>query len=693
MLTSSASIALGLAFVALGGINIWLVLESWSGVKTGAGSRMLTLHRIGGYLFIALFCGMAYFMMARLRNGDTSPAGTLHLALAMILAPLLFIKVLIARYYRNQHALLMPIGLTVFVLAFVLIASTTAPHLARLFQPERASINPASDLMQRRCSKCHNLDRVVGARKDAPGWLATVNRMRAMPSADIQESEVQQITAYLVSQSRPPSPGIPPGMEVTRSLVDQRCGRCHNLDRVYRAVQTPDQWRETVTRMVAYAAGSAGALQPGEDRRIIDYLAATQTPEAVSQRKARADLAAASGRSLIAPASASPAGPPPDSRYDVKTVGFLSFVCLAVIVLIVRRPGKPAGTGPPAVVSAPPPSRPFLLQLVQITPQTHDSKTLRFVVPDGQRLDTVPGQFLTFAFLFDGRKEIRCYSICSSPARTAYVEITPKRVEGGCVSVFLNDRAAIGMTVEATGPFGNFCLNPAEEKQILLLAAGSGITPMMAMLRYIDDLCCGTDVTLVYCVRTKQDLIFHRELEELQNRMPNFRYRVLLSQPDPDWTGASGRISPEIIRDAVPGLRSRMVFLCGPPPFMEAARGILMDLDVPPDRIRQETFGGAGAVRKPPGPGTAQTGLNIRFSRSGKTAPIPAGRTLLEVAAENGVAIPSACRQGQCGTCKTRLIAGEVQMSVENGLTADAKAQGWILTCVGRAAGDVTLDA
>src|SRR5215467_5587940 len=216
MLTTPASLVLGFAFILVGGVNVWLVLEAWSRVKaTNASSRMLTLHRIGGYLFIALFCVMTYFMVARLRSvgADTSPTVTLHLALAMVLSPLLFIKVLIARYYKNQLNLLMPIGLTIFVLAFVLVASTAAPYLVRVSKTEEVSIDPAhgpvtidlnqaSDLMQKRCSKCHNLDRVVGARKDAQGWLATVNGMRARPDAGISETDVQTIVSYLASQYR-----------------------------------------------------------------------------------------------------------------------------------------------------------------------------------------------------------------------------------------------------------------------------------------------------------------------------------------------------------------------------------------------------------------------------------------------------------------------------------------------------------
>src|SRR5215813_12950370 len=286
MLTTTASLALGFAFVLVGAINIWLVLEAWSRVKVAnASSRMLALHRIGGYIFIALFCVMTYFMVVRLRRGgaDTSPNVTIHFALAMILSPLLFIKVLIARYYKNQHGLLMPIGLTIFVLAFVLIASTSGPYLARATKIERVSIDPAhtppvtidvnqgSDLMQRRCSKCHNLDRVVGARKDAQGWVATVNRMRMMTGAGISDAEARTIISYLASQNQPRGSETTVKMEVARALVDQRCGRCHSLDRVYKAVETPAQWREIVTRMVGYAAGSTGAFHPGEDQQIIDF--------------------------------------------------------------------------------------------------------------------------------------------------------------------------------------------------------------------------------------------------------------------------------------------------------------------------------------------------------------------------------------------------------------------------------------
>jgi ferredoxin-NADP reductase len=714
MLTTSVSLAMGIAFVLVGGINVWLVLEATARVKAArSSSRMLALHRIGGYLFIALFCVMSWYMLARLRSegADGSATVTLHLALAMLLSPMLFIKVLVARYYKNHHGLLMPIGLAIFILAFVLIASTAGPYLARASKVERVSIDPghlpavaidlnrASELMQRRCSKCHNLDRVVGARKDAQGWLATMARMQKMPGAGITDSDAQTIVSWLVSQNRPGGSDETVRLAVDRAIVDQRCGRCHGLDRVYKTVETSEEWRDTVVRMAGYASGSSGALQPGEDQKIIDYLSATRSPAAMSQQKVGTDAASGAGQSPAAQTPSAGAATSPVQRFDGRTTGFFSLVGLGVTILIVRRPGNTRNS---AALPSPQPKTPtldaprrqngpMLLQLVRVMQQTADSKTLRFAVCGPQKPDALPGQFLTFSFLFRGRKEVRCYSICSSPARSGYVEITAKRVANGCVSVFLNDQAAIGMTVEATGPFGKFFLKP-EDRKIVLVAAGSGITPMMAMLRYIDDYCLDIEATLLYCVRTSQEMMFRQELDDLQMRLKRFRYSALLSQPEPGWPGARGRINRGFIAEHVADMNGRVFFLCGPPPFMDSAASILSGLGVEPERIRTETFGGAGTPPRPAQPGAPDVTCTVEFARSGRRVAIPPGQTILEAAAENGVAIPSGCRQGQCGSCKARLLDGVVHMTTEQGLDAEAKARGLVLTCVGYPDGDVRLD-
>jgi len=126
---------------------------------------------------------------------------------------------------------------------------------------------------------------------------------------------------------------------------------------------------------------------------------------------------------------------------------------------------------------------------------------------------------------------------------------------------------------------------------------------------------------------------------------------------------------------------------------MDATRGILAALGVAPERITQESFGGAPPAGSNPGRSVAQMDATVEFVGSGKTCSLRQGQTLLEVAEENGVNIPFGCRQGQCGTCKTRLLAGNVTMDAEQGLTPDWRSQGYVLTCVGRADGPVKLDA
>src|SRR6202451_778780 len=143
MLNSSTSVWLGIAFVFVGAINVWLVLQASARVRDAkANTRLIASHRIGGYLFIALFCVMVYFMLARRGDvgGGTSPGTMIHLTLAMILSPLLFVKVLIARYYKSYYSLLMPVGLVIFVLSFVLICITSAPTLVHQARMQTVSL-------------------------------------------------------------------------------------------------------------------------------------------------------------------------------------------------------------------------------------------------------------------------------------------------------------------------------------------------------------------------------------------------------------------------------------------------------------------------------------------------------------------------------------------------------------------------
>src|SRR4051812_9691503 len=300
MTSTSISLLLGTLFVLLGALNVWLIFHASRALTTlRMSERLIQAHRLGGYLFIALFCLMSYFMALRTTNlsDELSMRALVHVLVAMSLVPLLFVKVLIARYYKSYYSALTSLGVIIFCLAFLLVALTAGPYLLRATSAKDTSpvaINASSQqidlrdseaLMQKKCSRCHTLDRVIGARKDAKGWSATINRMRALPGSHISEDDATTILNYLVAADSVDSSTLQGELKVGKALVDSHCGRCHQLDRVYRSEFSPKQWQSTVTRMVGYARGTDGFFKPGEDQQIIRFLSKTQTPEAVAARR------------------------------------------------------------------------------------------------------------------------------------------------------------------------------------------------------------------------------------------------------------------------------------------------------------------------------------------------------------------------------------------------------------------------
>jgi ferredoxin-NADP reductase len=380
--------------------------------------------------------------------------------------------------------------------------------------------------------------------------------------------------------------------------------------------------------------------------------------------------------------------------------GLVVAVCLVQGALVFRRKKQPTTfEGSTHTPDTPVPATsltdrenakdPMNLLLMQTEQQTHDTKTLRFQFPKERRLSARPGQFLTFQWTIDGQRVARSYTISSSPTQEKYVEITPKRMSNGRVSVFLNERAKPGLSVEASGPYGRFYFDEALHKSIFLIAAGSGITPMISMLRYIDDLKLATPVRLLYCVRSGADIIFQNELERLSRSLPDFTYDVCVSRPEPTWKGHSGHLTKELVTH-VSQLTSHIYFLCGPKGFMDHAREILLSLGVNDGRILQESFGESkrSAASRPLQGGPVET---VVFIHSQKVCQVSAGGTLLDLAEQNDVRIPYGCRQGLCGTCATRVLSGAVQMDVEAGLTAEQKNAGYVLPCVSRAEGEGTV--
>ena len=364
----------------------------------------------------------------------------------------------------------------------------------------------------------------------------------------------------------------------------------------------------------------------------------------------------------------------------------------------------PSPAPPPVPVTAPVVAAKWSgqLRVARIFQETADVKTFRFANPEGGEFLPFtfdPGQFLTVSVNADSKDLRRSYSISSSPCCQGWCEITVKHVSGGRVSGYLHGQVREGDLLQVSAPSGRFTFRGKEAPSVVFIAGGVGITPLMSSIRYLTDQSWPGEIFLIYACARLKDIIFRDELEHLQQRHPNLHVKITLSQEDsPDWKGPRGYVTKEMILGAVPDIAARRVHLCGPPPMMEAVKASLAEIGVPAEQVKTEAFlspeprrvtapAAAGAAA-----GAAQAPACV-FARSGKSAPLPPDKTVLEASEDVGVNIDYSCRQGYCGVCKTKLLAGQVTMAIEDGLDENDKAQNIILACQARSTGDVTIEA
>lgn len=340
----------------------------------------------------------------------------------------------------------------------------------------------------------------------------------------------------------------------------------------------------------------------------------------------------------------------------------------------------------------------------RITAETHDVKTFHFSAQDGLPFAFEPGQFLTVVPIVEGQSMTRCYTISSPPTRPYTVSITVKRVPGGVVSNWLHDNMQPGMTLDAFGPSGIFTpiVNPV--RKVLYLSAGSGITPLMAMTRAGYDLGLDRDVVFVHSARTPADIIFRDELERMASESSRLKLlHVCESQGDEsNWCGPVGRLSEAILAERVPDYKERAVFTCGPAGYMSAVKAMLQQAGHDPSLYHQESFDFGtlssetkeeSVVSEAPTADSAEQKLfTVRLARSGKTFCVKPAEKLLAAAKNAGVAVPSSCSQGICGTCKTLVLEGTVDMQHNGGIRQREIDKGMRLLCCSRPTSDLVLD-
>lgn len=339
------------------------------------------------------------------------------------------------------------------------------------------------------------------------------------------------------------------------------------------------------------------------------------------------------------------------------------------------------------------------IECLSVVDETHDVKTFTFHCPDYQALAYEPGQFLTVSPLINGQSVSRCYTLSSTPTRPFTFSITVKRVPGGVVSNWLHDNLHAGAALAASGPAGIFTPVAGPSHKLLYLSAGSGVTPLMAMTRAAADLHADLDIVFVHSARTPKDIIFRDELARLQRSMPRLRTLFFCESvgDEPNWAGPLGRLSLAELQRQIPDFKDREVFTCGPKGYMDATKGLLSAGGFDLVHYHQESFDITAEVAVEPvtaqaTPGPAQDTFTVQLARSGKTFTMRADQTVLAAAKQAGAVVPSSCSQGVCGTCKSAVLEGSVEMQHNGGIRQREIDKGLRLLCCSRPTSDLVID-
>lgn len=352
---------------------------------------------------------------------------------------------------------------------------------------------------------------------------------------------------------------------------------------------------------------------------------------------------------------------------------------------------KSAAVGTKLAAPAPV-QRKLVARCTQVMDVTADVKAFRFVDEGGAPLDYLPGQFMTLEIELGGKemaskKIYRSYTMSSTPTNTEHFEVTVKRVDGGVASNWLCDHIQVGSTLRMTGPHGHFTCAPKPRKKLLLLSAGSGVTPMLSMARWIRDQGLDTDVMYFHCARTREDLIFGAKVAQMAKSNPRFVQRISLTRSTVahQWRGLKGYLDAAMLKKVAPDFAEREIYICGPEGFMAGSKTLLQDSGFAMRHFHEESFGSAAMVNA--------AGGSVCFTKSGLEVACTGQQSILDIADEAGVMIGSACRTGDCGECKVRKLSGDAPVANSDGLDPADVEDGYVLSCVAFVNGRVTVEA
>jgi ring-1,2-phenylacetyl-CoA epoxidase subunit PaaE len=337
------------------------------------------------------------------------------------------------------------------------------------------------------------------------------------------------------------------------------------------------------------------------------------------------------------------------------------------------------------------------LKVKKIVNETKDAVIIFFEQPEEGKIEYKSGQFLTLIAPVGGKEVRRAYSLCTSPFVDEDLAVSVKRVDQGLMSNWLPDHLKAGARVKVMEPMGQFTTeyNKTSKRHIIMFAGGSGITPMMSIIKSMLTQEPESIVSLIYCNRDIDSIILKSELEKWETKYEGRLHVIhILDNAPMNWQGYSGLLNHDMLTklfERIPdwGTQATTYLMCGPEGMMKNVESLLALRSIPKEKVFKESFVQGTIAKEEKKETSAPSGelkereVTIRYDGNEYKVLVPPNKAILETALDQGIDLPYSCQSGLCTACRGKALSGKVKLDEEEGLSQSERAEGYVLTCVG----------